>query len=152
VLDRLRDSFITENPRAESLLEEVCRWIEVVHGVSGVGSYYFALEELDAGKHGEHIQGFEVIVNSLTNLRTHAGIHEMGHVLDGVFLNTVESGGNPAEPPLEFASDIAESLEGTARQGASILLSMARCNKKVSAFSQPPCCFAGTRNSRGSQN
>jgi hypothetical protein len=37
-----------------------------------------------------------------------ATVHEFGHVLDGVFLNSIQGHGTPLVPSVQFASDIAE--------------------------------------------
>jgi len=109
MLNHLRDSFTADDKRAEALLEKVCHYIERVHRVEGVAQYYFSVEELMAGAHGIHDRGVEVAVNSLTIHPVLVGIHELGHVLDGAFLNCIDLGGSPSDPPFEYASDLADN-------------------------------------------
>ena|GEM_PF-1761231 len=42
-------------------------------------------------------------------------------MLDAVFLNSVQLGLTPDEPPLEFATDMAESVESSASRGSTLL-------------------------------
>jgi len=123
MLDRLKGSFIPDDERANALLTEVTKWTEAIHGVEGRAEYYFAIEELVPGVNGIHDRGFEVVINSGARNRVLAGIHELGHVLDAVFLNSVQLGGSPSDPPFEYATDIAEELEATDRKGTSLLCS-----------------------------
>jgi hypothetical protein len=121
MLDRLSDSFIPDDDRSASLLSEVCRLIEAVHGVQGVATYYFGIEELPPGKNGEHTQAFEVLVSSSSKHQVLAGVHEIGHTLDSSFLNYVQAGGSPKIPPYAYASDIAQDLATRPAQGSSLL-------------------------------
>jgi hypothetical protein len=121
MLDRLSDSFHADSLRAEALLREIARIIEEIHGVEGKANYHFDLAELNPGVHGEHTQAYEVIVSSSSPRRRLACIHEFGHALDGAFLNSVQFGGSPSDPPIEYASDYAERAEGTVLEGETLL-------------------------------
>jgi hypothetical protein len=119
MLERVRSSFRPEDHRSEALLEVTCGFINAVHGVEGRADYTFALMDLGQGTRGVHDQGFEVLVNTLATNRVIATVHEIGHAIDGVFLNSVEMGCAVSSYPTPYASDIA----ATAGVSGGLLLS-----------------------------
>ncbi len=123
MLNRLRESFTPDNDggRSEAHLDEICRLIDEVHLVQGQADYDFAFSELPYGVHGRHAVSFEVLISSQTPYPTLAGLHEMGHVLDGVFLNSVQFGDDPLDPPLQFASDLAKGIDGFRDEDTDLL-------------------------------
>jgi hypothetical protein len=122
LLDRLRDSFAPEGVRAEALVDDSIRFIEAVHGVAGRASYTFHyVDRLPGGAHGWQEQGEYVVVSAASRFPVLASIHEIGHALDAVFLNSVQFAVGPNDAPADYASDLAEVAEGTKDQGRTLL-------------------------------
>jgi hypothetical protein len=108
MLDYVEASFKPAEERAEALLHEACSYLHAVHGVDGVSTYEFFLDELPAGMHGQHRQAEEVVVSTKTPFPVLSAIHEIGHAIDAVFLNSVQGYGTPSDPYLYFGSNLAE--------------------------------------------
>ncbi|CAN5519458.1 hypothetical protein BH11ARM2_BH11ARM2_23440 [soil metagenome] len=107
--------------RAEALLHESCGYIETIHGVEGRAGLIFAYDALAPGTNGEHYQALEVVVSTGSQHPVLTTIHEIGHVLDGSFLNSVQTGASPTVPPGFYASDMAERVKGTELEGSTLL-------------------------------
>ena len=93
LLGRLRDSFNPEDTRAEALRDESCKYIEAIHGVAGRATYAYHFAEISGDVHGWHEQGEYVAVSTRSPFPVLASIHEIGHALDAVFLNSVQFAG-----------------------------------------------------------
>jgi hypothetical protein len=121
LLDRLRDSFSPEDARAEALCDRACSITASLHGVEGRATYTFHLTELEGDVQGKHDQNEYVVVSSKSPAPVVAAIHEMGHVLDAVFLNSIQVGANPSDPPWKYSTDMAEAAVGTPEEGETLL-------------------------------
>lgn len=109
MLRPLGDSFSPyDDVPSEGLLDEVCRYIHAVHGVEGQAFYHFGFDDLGINTHAEHTAGYEIVINRQCKYPILAGIHEMGHALDAVFLNSIQvPGKTPDYPPDDYSSDMA---------------------------------------------
>jgi hypothetical protein len=92
-----------------------------LQGVVGRASYTFHLSELHGGAAGKHDHNGHTIVNSKSRAPVLAAIHEIGQALDAVFLNSAQLGASPDDPPWEYATDMAEAVEGTPDAGETLL-------------------------------
>ena len=121
MLERIRDSFAPDDNRAEALLDECCGYISRVHGVHGGAQYTYYYTELAVGVNGRHLQSNFVVVSTRAAFPVLASVHEIGHALDAVFLNSIQINRPPDDPPLEFASDMAEATQDSAGQEGTLL-------------------------------
>ena len=121
MLESLRSSFTPEDRRSLAILDESCRIVDGVHWVYDRALYTYSYEELPPGQSGIHMQGDYVVVSTRARHPLLASIHEIGHALDAVFLNSIQVGASVIEPPLEYASDMAEAAENAPQQGRSLL-------------------------------
>ena len=109
-MNRLRESFMTDDIRARALLEPACGYVDQIHLVQGVAGYEFFLDDLPDGIHGEHYLGEAVVIGSKTVHQFLAAFHEFGHALDGSFLNSIQGYGTPQAPHgFAYGSNLADS-------------------------------------------
>ena len=108
MLDYLKQSFTPVDDRADALLEEACNYINRIHRVKGISTCAFHYAEIRGSVHGEHYQGEEIVVSTKTQFPVLAAIHELGHAIDGVFLNSAQGFGTPDDPYPSFGSELAE--------------------------------------------
>src|SRR5579862_659558 len=100
------------SPSANKIADQVFALVDQVHGVSGVASLRITSGPLYEGWTGQFDPySREITLSPEAIYPLSAAIHEIGHALDAVFLNSASGFGTLPRPDVRYASQHASGFD-----------------------------------------